>query len=101
MGEREESIFTQDTYTKLIELLNSIVGWQLESSTWLRKNLVVKDSSLGGAFLERVFPSRGIIVLLYCVSLFPDTSFDCQCHTCALVHVAAQRANRPQSPHAV
>jgi hypothetical protein len=36
----------QDTCSRLVEAHNSIVGWQLEHTTWLKRTLVVKSDNI-------------------------------------------------------
>uniref|UniRef100_A0A0N4ZNA0 MOR2-PAG1_C domain-containing protein n=1 Tax=Parastrongyloides trichosuri TaxID=131310 RepID=A0A0N4ZNA0_PARTI len=49
----------QSCCQRLTEALNNIVGWQLESTTWLKRTLVVKQetNSIGSKMLDHHSPS--------------------------------------------
>jgi hypothetical protein len=43
--DRQISKAILDVSQKLIDAINSIVGWQLESTTWLKRTLVVRQDA--------------------------------------------------------
>lgn len=46
--DRTMSKGVQDCVQKLTEAVNAIVGWQLETTTWLKRTLVVKQDQHAG-----------------------------------------------------
>lgn len=56
--DRQISRAILDVCQKLTDAMNTIVGWQLESTTWLKRTLVVRQDAaciLNNCFLNKKF----------------------------------------------
>ncbi|CAB3407671.1 unnamed protein product [Caenorhabditis bovis] len=63
----------QDVCAKLAESVNAIVGWQLETTTWLKRTLVVKQDHSSGVSIRSVDQSP-IVVNATSISLASNIS---------------------------
>lgn len=64
MEDRQISRAILDVTQKLTDAVNTIVGWQLETTTWLKRTLVVRQDAVGGQKAidsSPIFESRGTI----------------------------------------
>lgn len=51
-----------DVCQKLVDAVNSIVGWQLETTTWLKRTLVVRQDATSKEWIkERIFYNHLIL----------------------------------------
>lgn len=48
MEDRQIGRAILDVTQKLTDAVNTIVGWQLETTTWLKRTLVVRQDATGG-----------------------------------------------------